>query len=192
MIAMLTGKITTQIGQSLVLDVGGVGYRVSVPESILHKTNLSELITLFTHTHVREDLLELYGFESIEELTLFEKLISVSGVGCKSALGVFALGGRKEIFQAVESGDTAFFQRAPRLGKKNAQKIIIELKGKLFFGEGGAGSIPGDETGEIIAALTNFGFTTSEIYSEIGNLPKDMQSTSEKIRLILKRLGKNK
>lgn len=187
MIGMLRGKIVSTIDSSLIIDVSGVGYKVSVPKSLLNK-NQSE-ITVFTHTHVREDLLELYGFDSLEDLKLFELLISVSGVGCKSALGVFSLGKRGEIIKAVQTADAAFFTSVPRLGKKNAQKIIIELKNKL----GGTEDIvlldnPIDV--DVVEALKSFGFTEKEASLAIRKVDNDSLSAPEKIKAALKALGR--
>src|SRR4051812_42912104 len=117
MIGMLTGTVVRVNTSSILVDVHGVGYNVFVPQSILTKGK-NETLTVFTHTHVREDILELYGFSSFEELTLFESLISVSGVGCKSALGVFSVGSRSDIITAIMQGDAGFFTGVPRLGKK--------------------------------------------------------------------------
>ena len=131
MIGTLTGTIAYREEQSIIVDVHGVGYRVLVPTSVSSKVVNEEGVKLYTHTHVREDLLELYGFTDPSDLKLFQHLISVSGVGCKTALTVFSVGSRQEISKAIVSNDVAFFTSVPRLGKKNAQKIIIELKNKL-------------------------------------------------------------
>lgn len=124
MIGSLNGIIDYQEASSIIIDVNGVGYKVLVPVSM--PLSLGDKVKLFIHTHVREDLLELYGFKEVQDLKLFEYLISVSGVGCKTALGVFSVGSRAEIIKAIIGNDVGFFTAVPRLGKKNAQKIIIE------------------------------------------------------------------
>src|SRR5882757_5682936 len=155
MIGTLKGTIEYREDPSLIVDVNGVGYRVLVPSSVSAKLNgLGEAIKLFTHTHVREDLLELYGFTEPADLKLFTHLISVSGVGCRTALGIFSVGSRHEIVQAISAGDVTFFTTVPRLGKKNGQKIIIELKNKLGAGGDLDLSDPvGSDQSEVIAAL---------------------------------------
>jgi len=188
MIGMLKGKVLTTIDSSLVIDIQGVGYKVAVPKHLLLKSHDSDL-TLFTHTHVREDLLELYGFESKEDLKLFELLISVSGVGCKSALGIFALGKRADIIKAVQQADASFFTSVPRLGKKNSQKIIIELKNKL----GGTEDLDlSDNTGDtdVLDALQSFGFTEREASIALRKIDDDTLSTPEKVKAALKYLGR--
>ncbi len=192
MIGTLKGTIEYREDPCLIIDVNGVGYRVLVPLSVLSKINgTGDSIRLFTHTHVREDALELYGFTQPQDLKLFQYLISVSGIGCKTALAIYSIGTRQEIIQAIIRSDTSFFTGVPRLGKKNAQKIIIELKNKL----GGVGdidlSVDSQESDQIIAALKNFGFTSAEARSALKSLNGERgQTVGEKIKLALRYLGK--
>jgi len=191
MIGILKGIIEYREDPYLIIDVNGVGYRVLVSASVLSKINgTGENIKLYTHTHVREDLLELYGFKEPQDLKLFQYLISVSGIGCKTALAIYSVGSRQEIIQAIVGNDVAFFTSVPRLGKKNAQKIIIELKNKL----GGVGDIDlsqdGAETQEVVAALKTFGFTPLEARNALKSLNGAGDTVSEKVRLALKYLGK--
>lgn len=187
MIGMLKGKVVTTIDSSLIIDVGGVGYKVTVPKNLHH--NVKEDIVVYTHTHVREDLLELYGFASLEDLKLFELLISVSGVGCKSAIGIFSLGKRGEIIKAIQTADAAFFTSVPRLGKKNSQKIIIELKNKLGGTEDLVLSENEADT-DILDALQSFGFTEYEASSALRKIDDDTLTTPQKIKAALKHLGR--
>ena len=120
---------------------------------------------------------------------MFEYLISVSGVGCKTALTVFSVGTRREIIEAITSNNVTFFTAVPRLGKKNAQKIIIELKNKLG-GEGDLDLSQAGESDEVIAALVSFGFTPLEARTAIKKLNGAGESTAEKVKLALKQLGK--
>ena len=128
MIGSLNGKIELLDRPFVIVDISGVGYRVLIADSIYTKLTIGEKIKLFTFTYVREDALELFGFLTIEDLKIFENLITVSGIGPKTALNIFSFGGRKEIIEAIIKGDVDFFTSVPRLGTKNAQKIIIELK----------------------------------------------------------------
>jgi Holliday junction DNA helicase RuvA len=192
MIGTLKGKIEYREDPYLIIDINGVGYRVLVPLSVLSKINgTGDNIKLYTHTHVREDILELYGFTEPQDLKLFQYLISVSGIGCKTALAVYSVGSRQEIIKAITTNDTTFFTGVPRLGKKNAQKIIIELKNKL----GGVGDIDlsadSQESDEVITALKTFGFTAQESRIALKSLNgAEGQTVSDKIRLALKYLGK--
>jgi Holliday junction DNA helicase RuvA len=191
MIGILTGTIAYRDDPSIIIDVNGVGYKVLVPTTVLAQlTGLGGHIKVYTHTHVREDLLELYGFTSPEDLRLFEYLIGVSGVGCKTALGIFSVGSPKAIMQAIAGGDVAFFTAVPRLGKKNAQKIIIELKTKIGDSTDLDLSQDMSENNEVTAALKAFGFTGSEAQNAIRALKGEGKTIQEKIKLALKYLGK--
>lgn len=191
MIALLTGKLAFRDDPYIILDVGGVGYKVCLAGNTLSKIgNIGERLQVFTYTYVREDILGLYGFLSKEDLSLFELLISVSGVGPKTALSIFSFGGNDQIRQAIITNDVDFFVSVPRLGRKNAQKIIIELKSKI----GGTGELDLSandlkENQDVVAALRSFGFTPRESALAIKQIKKDSLSTQEKIRLALKYLG---
>ena len=173
MIGTIKGVIEYREDPFLIVDVNGVGYKVLVPNSILSKiSGTGESIKLYTHTHVREDLLELYGFTEPADLKkVFSMLIGVSGVGCRTALGIFSVGSRHDIIQAISTSDVTFFTSVPRLGKKNGQKIIIELKSKIgatgdidLSGEGTA------EQNELLNALQAFGFSAREAQDAIRGL----------------------
>ena len=190
MIASLKGKIEIKDSPFVVIDVSGVGYKVFVSPKLFASLIQGENATIFTYTHVREDILDLYGFLEFADLKLFEYLIGVSGVGPKTAIGIFAFGTRPEIIGAILKGDVDFFTRVPRLGRKNAQKIIIELKNK--FGEGAdldLSGTDGSDKDEVVMALKTFGFSQSEAVEAIRTLDKDL-STEQKIKQALKYLGK--
>lgn len=173
------------------IDVNGVGYKVLVPESVYSKLTLGDKTKIFTYTYVREDALDLFGFLEAEDLGLFESLLTVSGIGPKTALNIFSFGERKDIIEAIIKGDVAFFTSVPRLGSKNAQKIIIELKNKM--GAGADLDLSGKdllENAEVVQALKNFGFSAAEAQKALREVKKDGITTEEKIRLALKNLGR--
>ncbi len=191
MIGMLTGTIALRGDTYLLIDVQGVGYKVTVPRSVSAKLESTrEHVRLYTHTYVRDDALDLYGFQEPEDLRLFEQLISVSGIGCRSAIGIFSVGTRNEIIDAIVKNDVQFFTTVPRLGKKNAQKIIIELKGKV----GGEGDVDfGEaevENREVLEALKSFGYTSKEAFNALRGIKGERKTVEEKLRLVLKYLGK--
>ena len=190
MIGMLHGTMFLKNDPYLLLDVHGVGYKVFVPQQILSQKSLGDELRLFTHTLVREDTLDLYGFETAEDLKLFEYFLSVSGVGGKTALGIFSVGSRSDIVGAIAKGDVAFFLSVPRLGKKSAQKIIIELKSKIGSTEDLDLTDTNEESDEVVMALKSFGFSTQEAISAMREVKKDGLSSSEQVRLALKYLGK--
>lgn len=131
MIAKLKGIIDKKLVNSIILDTGAVGYQIFVPATILQNSKQSDKITLWTHPVVRENEIVLYGFLIYEELKMFEALLSISGVGPKMALGVLSQAKLPEIEKAIDSINPSFFTKIPGIGKKNANRIILELKSKL-------------------------------------------------------------
>src|SRR3989344_3326981 len=190
MIGMLTGKFALHNNSSIIISVHGVGYKVFVPQDVIAKQVLGSEMTIYTHTHVREDMLELYGFLEQEDLRLFEYMIGVSGVGCKTALGIFSVGTREDVVKAIVTADISFFTTVPRLGKKNAQKLIIELKGKL----GGVGDLDlsgeGSQDDEAIKALETIGFSIREAVVALKATQREGDTVEEKIKAAIKYLGK--
>lgn len=191
MIRLLKGTIELIDGTYVLIDVNGVGYHVHTTQDVLSKASIGNAVKLFTYTHVREDLLELYGFASLEELKLFEQFLGVSGIGPKTAIGIFAIGSREKIMNAVATADVNFFSSVPRLGKKNAQKLIIELKNKIgSLEELDLSSKTTQTDGEVVEALKNFGFSTKEAQEAIRNIDLSIDNVSDRVRLALKYLGK--
>jgi holliday junction DNA helicase RuvA len=191
MIGSLNGIIELLNPPFIIINVNGVGYKVLLPNSFLLTLSLEQKIKVFTYTYVREDALDLFGFQDAEDLRLFENLISVSGVGPKTALNIFSFAKREEVIDAITRGDFMFFSQVPRLGNKNAQKIIVELKNKL--GSVGDLDLSGkeiEENAEVVQALKTFGFSAQEVTKALREIDKKGKSTEEKIRLVLKHLGK--
>ena len=145
MIARLRGRPAGRAGDSLVLEVGGVGYLLHATPSALRKAERDEEITLETYLHVREDALQLFGFAETAERELFELLLSVSGVGPKVALAIVSSSSPAELRRAIVLEDTARFQAIPGIGKKTAQRVVLELKERLV----------GDEIAVPLAAATS-------------------------------------
>jgi Holliday junction DNA helicase RuvA len=168
-----------------------VGYKVVVANGVLSNLGKNGKVKLFIYTHVREDAISLFGFLDALDLKLFENLISVSGVGPKTAMNIFSIGDREKIIEAIVTNDVSFFSSVPRLGKKNAQKIIIELKSKLGSIEDlDLTKIDVKENSEVITALKQFGFSSKEALGALKNIKGEGKSTEEKIRMALKELGK--
>ncbi len=191
MIGSLQGVIELFHAATIVINVHDVGYRVHVPQLILQKYHVGDSLKVFTYTHVREDILELYGFESYEDLQLFEAFLGVSGVGPKTAIGIFTVGTREQILSAIQKADVKFFTGVPRLGTKNAQKLIIELKGKLgSLAELDLNNVNAIAETEVTQALKGFGFSQKEIDEAVKAVSEKTTDTSTKIKLALKYLGK--
>lgn len=191
MIGSLKGKVELRDGTGLIIDVNGVGYKVTATADVLKNASVGSQVKVFTYTYVREDVLELFGFSSPEDLKLFERIIAISGIGPRTAINIFSIGSRESIIGAIVKGDVDFFTAVPRLGRKNAQKLIIELRGKLGSIEDLDLSAEVDgESNEVISALKTFGFSVKEASEALKNIDKKVESVEEKIRLALKHLGK--
>lgn len=191
MIGYLKGKIELTDGPFALIDVNGVGYKVLVPIHVLSSVRKSNgKVTLFTYTHVREDALSLFGFLSLEDLKLFETLLTVSGIGPKTALGIFSLGSSSEITEAIIKGDVSYFTGVPRLGKKNAQKIIIELKNKLGGTELDLSGKDGEEQEEVLSVLKTFGFSSKESHGALKAIKGQGKTLEERVKLALRHLGR--
>ncbi len=189
MIALLEGQIVAT-KNPIIIKVGGVGYAVYVPEKLRGSLRDGSILTVYTHTHVREDALLLFGFQSTRELSLFELLLTVSGIGPKTSLTVVDRG-VDAVERAVTAGDSDFFLSIPRLGKKNAQKIIIELRSKL----GGISDLDltedsTSETRELLEALLSMGFARHEALGAIKKLTSQEVTVEQKIRRALTLLAK--
>lgn len=189
MIGRLRGIIDENTKNPLIVDVQGVGYTVQVPEKYLITIKPGATHTLYIHTHVRDDALDLYGFSEKNELELFSMLLTVSGIGPRTALGIVDRG-VTAVEGAVRKSDVDFFTTIPRLGSKNAQKIIIELKSKLGSSKALDLSESSGETKEVIDALSAIGFDKYEIRKVLEKLDPSIVSVEQKIRHALKYLGK--
>jgi len=132
MIGSLKGKIVLKTDKSLIIETGGVGYKVSVSPDVLSKTSkIGDEVFLFIHTHVREDALDLYGFLNLEDLNFFEMLLNVSGIGPRSALAILGVATIETLRRAIGTGDTSYLTKISGIGRKTAEKIVIELRDKI-------------------------------------------------------------
>ena len=166
MIAQLRGQLARKSVQEAIVDVGGVGYRVNIPLSTFYKLGAEgESVQLLVHTHVREDALSLYGFLTSSEQLLFERLISVSGVGPRLAINILSGIDAVELTSALRSSDVARLTRVPGVGKKTAERLVLELKDKLtaISSASEAPAIePGSMKEDLLSALANLGYSRPE------------------------------
>ncbi len=183
MIGSLRGKVIEKGPTWLLLEVFGIGYRIRTSPAILSTITSQGETFLYTHDHVREDVHELFGFLSMDDLELFDRLLSISGVGPKSALTIMSVGSADQVKKAIMSGDLAMLTSVPGVGKKTAQKIILELKGQLVD----ADTSEGPDT-DVMDALIGLGYSTQQAKDVL----KYVTATepSEKIREALKYLSK--
>ncbi len=169
MIAQLHGRLIRKQPQELVLDVSGVGYRVTIPLSTFYR--LEEVggeVTLLTHTHVREDTLALFGFLTAAEQALFERLIAVSGVGPKLAVAILSGIEAPDLALALRSSDVARLTRIPGVGKKTAERLVLELKDKVkdlslqASAEAAQPAAPSTAQEDLVSALVHLGYSRPE------------------------------
>jgi holliday junction DNA helicase RuvA len=188
MIARLRGKPVGRRPDGLVLDVGGVGYLLHATASAVRKAESAEEISLETYLHVREDALQLYGFDEPAERELFEHLLSVSGVGPKVALAIVSGSSPGELHRAIALEDTARFQAIPGIGKKTAQRVVLELKEKLGAPEGPAPPAAGGDRPHLVAreALVELGFSILEAEQALSETDPELPP-EERVRQALKR-----
>lgn len=173
MIALIRGEIVARGSDHVIVDVRGVGYKVFVP-----RHPASDIVTLHTHQVVREDAHQLYGFETREELALFEMLIGVSGVGPRSAVALLSVSRPAQLAAAIASGDVAALSKAPGVGKKTAERLIVDLKSKVSRGidREPAGAPIDDEAASALQAL---GYTAAEALAALRNAPAVGKATTE-------------
>ena len=191
MIATLEGTLEYRGADSVIINVGGIGFQVYVPLSVFNQASTTgSSILLYTHLHVKEDNLSLYGFASSEELDLFKNLISISGVGPKVALSLLSALGTEQLVMAITAGNTELISQVPGIGKKMASRIVIELESKLE-GEWKGTVLPlATKNTEAIAALTSLGYSLREATQAISSLSDTgTLSLEEKVKLALQQLA---
>ncbi|MDR3005415.1 MAG: Holliday junction branch migration protein RuvA [Acidovorax sp.] len=192
MIGKLTGKLLEKNPPEVLLDVHGVGYEVQVPMSTFYNLpSLGEQVSLLTHFIVREDAQLLYGFATPQERQTFRELIKVSGVGPRTALSVLSGMGADDLAQAVALQEAGRLVKVPGIGKKTAERLLLELKGKLGDAVVGgvATQVKSDAQGDILQALLALGYSDKEATASLKLLPADV-GVSEGIKLALKGLNK--
>src|SRR3990167_11292585 len=188
MIGSIKGKIIFKKEKFIILDVSGVGYKINVSTDTLSKTQKQDKeVFFFIHTHVREDALDLYGFLDYSELEFFEMLISVSGIGPKGALTILGVTSIETLRKAIGTGDISYLTKISGIGKKTAEKIVIELRDKI--GEEKEGSSLQGEL-DAMEALKSLGYSQSEVREALKKIAPDLD-TNKKIREALKVLGKS-
>jgi holliday junction DNA helicase RuvA len=190
MIGKLTGTLAEKNPPEVIVDCGGVGYEVQVPMSTFYNLpGLGERVTLLTHFVVREDAQILYGFGVQQERSTFRQLIKISGIGPKMALGVLSGMSVAELSQAVTLQDPNRLTKIPGIGKKTAERLMLELKGKLGADLGVHATITNDNQADILQALIALGYSDRDAALALKALPADV-GVSEGIKLALKALGK--
>lgn len=183
MLSFLRGTILVKSMDYLLVDVHDLGYRVYVTKTCLSETKKNESIELFLYQHIREDSSDLFGFTTSDELELFEKLISVSGVGPRSGVAILSLAPADSIRQAIAQGDDGMLTKVSGIGGKTAQRIILELRGKLdHLGN------EGSDRSEEIEALVSLGYSSNQAREALNRIDNSITDSAERIRHALKNI----
>ncbi len=184
MIGYLEGEIKYASRGKIILFAGGVGFTVNIPTNLTFL--VKDRVELYIHTHLREDNLSLFGFATPEDLELFELLISVSGIGPKIGLAIFAQATTTNIISAIQSSNLNFFTAISGVGKKTAQRLILDLKSKTGKGDINMANMEGES--ELIDSLLSLGFQKSEIATIVANIDSSLPLAAQvKIALQLLR-----
>lgn len=190
MIAYIEGKILDKNEKFFVLNVNNVGYKVFSHAGILAKIpEVGQNVKIWTHLYIREDAMDLYGFLDKEDLNFFEMLISISGIGPRSALGILEVAPVSSLKQAIVSEDESFFTKVSGIGRKTAQRLMLELKSKLIKTvvlEKGEFK----EMGDAFEALVSLGYRAGDVRRILNELPKEIKSVEDKVKATLKKLGR--
>lgn len=192
MIGRVSGRLLTKQPPQITVDVNGIGYEIDVPMSTLYQLPATGAeITLYTQLIVREDAHLLYGFATEAERALFRQLIKISGIGARTALSVLSGLSVAELREAVRGQDIARMTKIPGIGKKTAERLLLELRDRLDFkaGDSSAGGVAAPGTGDIVNALSALGYNDREVNWAVEKLPTGV-SVTEGIRQALKLLSK--
>lgn len=190
MLAYLTGTVIAANEKFLTIELHGVGFEVFVTPTLALATKAGAAIALHTHLNVREDALELFGFLTIAERDFFRQLLTISGVGPRSALGVLAVASVDDVRQAVISGDPSLLMTVSGIGRKTAERIVVELKEKLAreATDRQSGLTAGD--GTILDALMNLGYSAQEARAALRAVPSAVTEIDDRLKAALRSLGK--
>lgn len=189
MIGFLEGRIELSNDKYLIVNVNGVGYKIFISlNTFKNLPEKGEKVKLYTYLYVREDKMHLYGFLNQEELEFFEMLVSISGIGPKGALAVLTVASVKSLKKAIVSEESEILTKVSGIGKKMAEKIVLELKNKIenVFEEGEKGHYDN----EAIDALVALGYKLSEAREVLSKIPEDVKGIGQRVKEALKILGK--
>jgi Holliday junction DNA helicase RuvA len=191
MIATIHGNVQAVQQGAVVVVLGGLGLRILVPDSVLEHAHVGRSVDLFTHLHVRETDVSLYGFDSQSELDLFVMLLGVSGVGPRTALAVLSTFSPETLRGALSKGDVVALTRIPGIGRKTAERIVLDLRDKVGSGAGSLGSLSAMPEGDadVINALTALGYSLNEAREALSGVPDEATALDERILAALRSLG---
>jgi len=192
MISYLKGKIINKGVSFVVAEVNNIGYQVFVSPLFYADLSIGQMAEFYTHQYVREDALNLYGFKNMAELELFELLLSISGIGPRSALGVLSIASAADIKESIARGDPALLTKVSGIGRKTAERVVLELRDKISKLAGGDGK-PGQSnlgSSDEIDALMALGYSLAQAREVLNAVDVKVKDSGERIRQALKRLGR--
>ena len=188
MIGHIEGSVRKVAAGFAILSCGGVGYKVATTKDVLSRLKKGSEAALWTHLAVREDSLDLYGFQTEEELSLFELLLTVSGIGPRSALAILDIAAPETLRSAISVGNASYLTKVSGIGRKTAEKIVIELRDKVGVAkEGSSAALSGEE--EALEAMRSLGYSAQEARDALRNVPADIEKPGERLRAALKAIG---
>ncbi len=195
MISFLKGAILNKGAGYVIIRVGDIGYKVFINPVFYADLDIGQETEVYTHQHVREDALDLFGFRSLLELELFELLLSVSGVGPKSALGVLTIAGAQDIKESIARGDSTLLTKVSGIGRRTAERVVLELREKILKtllrqGYGGQATDSGMVVGDEIDALMALGYSMTQARDALCQVDASVKDSGERIKQALKKLGK--
>ncbi len=191
MIAYLEGKILNKGNGFIILRAGNIGYKIFVNANLYSNLAAGQETEIYTHQYVREDALDLYGFRNMEELEMFELLLSISGIGPKTALGVLATGSVADVRESIARGDSSLLTKVSGIGKKTAERVVLELREKVGKSEiGSGGKETGSASGDEIDALMALGYSLSDAREALRRVDANVKDSGARIKEALRRLGK--
>ena len=189
MIAHVFGEVAEKFLSSVIIDVGGVGYEVHVSALDYDAATLGSHIKLYTHHHIREQDQSLFGFSSLSAKRLFELLLGVQGIGPKAALAILSLAPSEQVRSALANGDAGFIQKAAGVGKRSAERVIVDLKDKVGLPSGNYAAVSVEMQplvqDDALDALMALGFSLQDASEALKDVPVDM-ATEQRVRLALK------
>jgi len=191
MISRIEGPVVSITEKFAVINAGGLGYKVYATPETLGGLTVGQTGILWTHLAVREDALDLYGFPDPEELEFFEMLIGISGIGPKGALGTLGGAAVATLKKAIGSGDTTYLTKMSGIGRKTAEKIVMELRDKLKAHGGAENAKSLRSEDDVMEALKSLGYSQAEIREALKQIPEEMKDVSMRVKEALKILGKN-
>jgi holliday junction DNA helicase RuvA len=191
MIARIEGIIVHIAEKFIIVDVSGVGYKLSITSETITSSILGDHVSFWVHTAVRENSIDLYGFKSINEMSFFELLLDVSGIGPRGALSILAIAPLDTLKRAIAMGDMGYLNKVSGIGKKTAEKIIIELRDKLqdYKNDGDTPGLLRDES-DIVEALKSLGYSQNEAREALKQVPATTLGTNARIKEALQIIGK--